>query len=89
MLEARVIKAAVLQDEKTGGTVLMGVAAYCDDQINFKVAYDWETLDREGFIKDLREKLAEDFDVPVYWVDVRESNLLDKMAQAYRDLKAQ
>lgn len=80
MLEARVTKSIVVQDEKTGGTVLMGVAEYCDEKINFKVAYDWRTLDHEGFLTDLRETLAEGFDLPVYRVQL-EHSLLTKMRQ--------
>jgi len=79
MLEASIIKCSILQDQKTNGTVVMGVAQYGEDMINFKAAYDWETLDKDGFIEDLRQQIAEGFDLPVYRVDVRSKMLLDKM----------
>jgi hypothetical protein len=57
----------------------MGVAEFFDESVNFKVKYDWETLDRDGFVKDLRGQLAKDFDLPSYRIDVNEKKLLDKM----------
>ena len=87
MVEAEITKAVVLQDKKTLGTVLMAVAQYGEDQINIKVPYDWSTLDQEGFCEDLREKLAQEFDCPVYHVDIKKDKLLDKMAMAYYNLK--
>jgi hypothetical protein len=81
MLEAVITKSVVLQDKETGGPVLMGVAEYGSDAVNFKVKYDWETLDQEGFLLDLRDKLAMGFDLPVYRVDLREKELLDKMCR--------
>lgn len=81
MLEATIIKCSVLQDQKSGSTVVMGVAQYGDDMINFKAAYNWETMDKDGFIEDLREQIALGFDLPVYRVDVKARKLLDKMCQ--------
>jgi hypothetical protein len=79
MLEARITKTVVLWDEKAKGTCLMGVAEFYDDKVNFKVVYDWETLDKDGFIKDLREELARAFDMPLKTIDVREKEILKKM----------
>jgi hypothetical protein len=81
MLEANIVKSVIVQDEKDGKTVLMGVAEYYDDAINFKVKYDWESLDYEWFIKELREKIAEGFDLPLKRVDIKEAVLLQKMKQ--------
>lgn len=81
MLEANIVKSVVVQDEKDGKTVLMGVAEYYDDAINFKVKYDWESLDYEWFIKELREKIAEGFALPLKRVDIKEAVLLQKMKQ--------
>ena len=78
MLEAVITKAVVVHEDKVG-TVLYAVAEYYDDIVNVRVPYDWETLDQEAFIEDLREKLAEDFDLPVYRVDVFEEPLLRRM----------
>ena len=79
MLEGNIIKSVVLQDEKTGGTVLLGVAKYFDNQVNFKVPYEWETLDYAWFVKELREVLARDLDITVKQMDIGEARLLEKM----------
>ena len=89
MLEATIVKAVVVQDEKTFKTKLMGVAEYFDDYINFTAEYDWETLDLEGFLSDLREKLAEGFDLPVHRVDLKDRQLLGKMEQYHKLYKEQ
>ena len=81
MLEANIVKSVIVQDEKDGKTVLMGVAEYYDDAINFRVKYDWESLDYEWFIKELREKIAEGFGLPLKRVDIKEAVLLQKMKQ--------
>lgn len=81
MLEAQITKSVVVADEKDGKTVLMGVAEYFGDCINFKVKYDWDTLDYDWFVKELKETIARDFDLPVKRVDIREVELLQKMKQ--------
>lgn len=78
MLEAEITKYAVVQDNK-GTTVLMGVAEYFGEKVNFKVPYDWQTLDVEWFTKELRERIAQDLELPVYRVDIKESRLLAYM----------
>jgi hypothetical protein len=88
MLEAAITKAVVVQDEKDGKTTLMGVAEYFDDYVNFKVKYDWETLNMKGFLNDLREKLAQEFDLPVKCIDLRDRQLLGKMEQYHKWNKA-
>jgi hypothetical protein len=87
MLEARLTKAVIIQDDKTGGTVLMAVAEYYGDMVNIKVPFNWETLDRAGFCDDLREKLAMDFDIPSYRVDIQAAKLLGKMEEYHYYLK--
>lgn len=94
MIEAHIIKAVVVQDQSAAkrgevGAVLMGVAAYGDDRVNFKVKYDWEALDIRGFLDDLRDKLAHDFELPVYRVDLKESALLERMRRYYFTIKGQ
>lgn len=79
MLEARVSKVVVVL--KDGKTSLMGVAEYYGDLVNFKVDYDYETLDIKGFLDDLREKLAEDFGLPVYRIDVNPEMIAGKLDQ--------
>lgn len=81
MLEATITKAVVLEDEKDGKTVLMGVAEYFGECLNFKVKYEWDTLDKAWFLKELRETIAREFDLTVKQVDIRPSNLFQKMQQ--------
>ena len=81
MIEAKVIKAAVVQ---TGSLpVISGVAEYEDMLINFNAKYRWEELDHEQFIVDLRDKIAESFDIPVYHVDMNPELLMGKMYQHF------
>lgn len=85
MLEAVIDKAVVVQDPRDQKTVLLGTASYGDERVNFRAKFDWQTLDKEGFLADLREKLAEDFDLPVYRVHIAEGLLrkMDFYAKAY------
>jgi hypothetical protein len=87
MLEAEITKCVVVQDKTGQGTVLMGVAEYYGDCVNFQVKYDWETLDHEAFIRDLREKLAEDLDVAVKQVNVYPALLLEKMRRGHEHFR--
>lgn len=79
MLEAQITKTAILEDQKTGKTNLLGVAEYFGDCINFKMEYDWDTLDVPWFLNELKEVLAQGFDLPLKRVDIREPELLGKM----------
>ena len=81
MLEGNIVRSAILKDDKTGGTVLMGVAQYYDNKVNFKVPYDWKSLDLDWFTKELREVLARDLDITVKQMDIGEKRLLEKMRQ--------
>ena len=81
MLEATITKAVVLEDEKDGKTVLMGVAEYFGECLNFKVKYEWDTLDKDWFLKELRETIAKEFDLAVKQVDVKAASLFQKMQQ--------
>jgi hypothetical protein len=78
MLEGRITKAVVVQDHK-GQTVLMGVAEYYDAKVNFMVPFEWGNLDYEWFVKELRETLARDLDLPVNRMDVNERRVLQTM----------
>ena len=84
MLEAQIMRALVIEDDKTGATTLMGVAQYYDDKLNFKMAYNWETLDKDWFIGTIRETIAEAFNLPVYRVDIKEDKLMHSMYQGYK-----
>lgn len=84
MLTGNIIKSAVLSDEKTGKTTLFGVAQYYDNMVNFKVAYDWDTLDYEWFTKELKDTLARDLDIATSKMDINADSLLSKM-RAYSE----
>ncbi len=83
MLEAQITKAIVVQDKTGQGTVLMAVAEYYGECVNIRVNYEWETLDRDGFIRDLKEQLAKDFDLAVKQIEVYPELLLEKMRQGH------
>ncbi len=89
MLEAAITKAVVVFDSKKKLPVIMGVAKYCDMQVNFAVPYDWDMLDTVWFCKELRDKLAHDFDVAIFQVDIKEKRLLAKMAEGWNVFKSQ
>ena len=89
MLEGNIVKSVILQDQNTGGTVLLGVAKYFDNQVNFKIPYDWENLDVEWFVKELRDTLARDLDIQVKQMDIGEARLLDKMRKYSEWIKEQ
>lgn len=79
MVEATVMKAVVMQDENTKEPVLLGVCQYQDEIVNFRVPFSSEEDEYDEVIKALRDKLAEDFDLPVYRVDVKMDLLLKRM----------
>ena len=80
MLEGHITKSHILEDKK-GGTVLLGVAEYYDSKVNFTVPFDWDTLDKEWFVKELRDTLACDLDITVKQMDISPDRLLAKMKQ--------
>lgn len=78
MLKARLTKAIVAYDDQMR-TTLMAVAEYKDDALNIKVPYDWTVLDQDGFILDLKDQIAKDFDIAVANVEIPINKLLSKM----------
>ncbi len=83
MLEARLIKTKIMRD--VSGTLLVGVAEYGDERMNFKVPYDWNEIDeaREAFSLAIRDKIAQTFDIPVYHVDMGGDQFIDDMFNLY------
>ncbi len=86
MLEAQIVRAEIVAN-RSGQTVLLAVAEYGETRVNIRVPFEFETLDRERFLEDLRETLAQDFDLPVYRVDVKGEELLEKMRMGALMLK--
>ena len=81
MRTASVERAVCVQDHKPPSKmVLMGYAVSGDEVINFKVKYDFSTMDQKGFVEDLRDSLAKGFDVAPTMVDLQEGRLLRLMS---------
>ncbi len=80
MIEARLVKTRILGDG-IGGTLLVGVAEYEDEALNFKVPYEWEEVNEspEAFSLAIRDKIAEEFDIPINYVDMRDDNFIKEM----------
>ena len=82
-------QAVILQDDKGGGTVLMGVAENsASDKVNFKVPFKWDEMDIPGFLEDLKERLSKDMDIAASQMDIKERQLLGKMKKFHLMLKA-
>ena len=82
-------QAVILQDDKGGGTVLMGSAVDSDvSKVNFRVPFKWDELDIPGFLEDLKERLAKDLDIAASQMDIKERQLLGKMKKFHLMLKA-
>ena len=85
MIYAEITKAVVVQDDK-GQTVLMAVAQYDREYLNMKISYDFDTLDRAAFFRDIKEQIAKDFDIAVQRVQINERKIMDRM-ERYNMLK--
>lgn len=77
MLEARLTKVAVMPEK--GATYLCGVAEYGSEMLNIKAKFDFNKMDHQAFLQELRERIAEEFDVPVYHVVMQNDVVLGKM----------
>lgn len=81
MNKADVVKAEVIVSN--GKTFLLGTVKYVNDQLNFKVPFNWNEvyMDEEGFLEALRDKFAEDLDIIPSKVDLKQTHLLRKMRE--------
>ena len=86
MLEAEFTRLVVMPEK--GKTVFMAVVEYYGEAVNVKVPYDWETINVEGFLSDLREKLAEDFDIETKQVAIPEKQIVEAMRYWHHKFKA-
>ena len=77
MLEVQMGKIAI-QPEK-GNTVLYAQFEGYGDKIGVRVPFDWTILDRKLFIEDLKNTVAEEMDIPVYYIDIDETRLFKRM----------
>lgn len=80
MIAAEILKCVVVLG-KNKETILMAVARYDNDFLNLKIEYDFDNLDVDQFFKDLKERLAQDFDIPTQRVSINERMVLDKMRE--------
>ena len=85
MLEAEFTKIVVMPDK--GKTVLMAVVEYYGTCVNVRVPYDWETMNVEVFLNDLREKLAQDFDLGTDHIAIPEKQLIESMRYWHHKFK--
>lgn len=77
MVEASIIKMAVMPEPV--GTVFYAVAEYGSDMINVRAPFEFDTMDHEEFLDELRERIAEGFDIPKYHVDLKREVIIGKM----------
>jgi len=79
MITADLMKMVIV--EKDGKTYLMMVYRYDNEYLNLKIEYDYDHLDMTQFFKDLRERLAQDFDISPQRIELPERQITDKMRQ--------
>lgn len=77
MLEARLTKVGIMPEK--GATYFCGVAEYGTDMLNIKAKFDFESMDHKVFLEELRDKIASEFDIPVYHVVMDNNVVLGKM----------
>lgn len=77
MIEAKIQKIAIMPEK--GTSYLYAVAAYGTEMLNLRVPFDLTDVDYRLFLQELRDKIAEEFDIPVYHVDLDESVIVGKM----------
>lgn len=81
MFEARIVKTVVEPHPK--GAQLLGVAEYLDEAVNFSIAYDLKTMSITDILDDLKQKIAEEFDIKPYYVIIPENEIRSKMNYWY------
>ena len=81
MNKADVVKAEVVVTN--GKTYLNGVVQYVDEQLNFRVPFNWNEvyMDEDGFLEALRDKFAEDLDIIPSKIDLKQTHILRKMRE--------
>lgn len=78
MLEARVTKAII--EPHNGNLYVLGVAEYYDDMVNFRIKFTMDDIvHADEFFQDIKEQLAQEFDIPSYRVDMNKDMILEKM----------
>lgn len=77
MIEAVISKMAI-QPEK-GKTIMFAVAEYGTDMMNIRVGFDFDSMDKDLFIEELRDTIAREFGIPVYHVHLQPEVILGKM----------
>ena len=82
MVEASIVKSAVSYDKKLD-PVFLCVVHYGDEALNVRYRFDWDSFDLKKMLRSLREQIAEDFDIGVKYVDVREEATTEILMHSY------
>ena len=82
MVEASLVKAKVVYDKKLDPR-LYAVFHHDDDAMNIEVSFNWDTFESSSFLNDLRDSVAESFDLELKFVDIRPSYLVDVLMGSY------
>ena len=77
MIEATIDKIAI-QPEKAK-TIFYAVASYGTDMMNIRVSFDFDSMDKDLFIEELRDTIAKEYGISVYHVHLQPEVILGKM----------
>lgn len=87
MLEASITRLVVTPNNTFDALMVQGIAEYGEDCVNFQFPIYQET-DIGFTMNDLREKLASEFDLPPYRVDIKPEMVSQKIMEALEQLCA-
>ena len=77
MIEARLVKIAIMAEKAK--TIFYGVAEYGTDMMNIRVSFDFDSMDKDEFVEELRDTIAREYGIPVYHVYLQPEVILGKM----------
>ena len=77
MLEATMTKCVV--QPVNGDTVLFAKFERFGDEVGVRAPFDWTIINRGEFLEDLKNQVAQAFDVPVHYIDIDDKRLFDRM----------
>ena len=83
MVEASLVQAKVVYDKKLD-PMLLAVFHYDEDALNVKMKFDWGNFNRIMFLSDLKEEVAEAFDIETKFVDIRPDDLTVMLMSSYQ-----
>ena len=77
MIEAQIDKMAIMAEQAK--TIFYAVASYGTDMMNIRVSFDFDSMNKDEFIEELRETIAKEYGIPVYHVHLQPEVILGKM----------